>query len=110
MIAGLLDKLIEIQQTPVRQSDGGEPAPQWEMLARVWAELVEQRGREFQAAQQVNAETTTLFRIRRREDLDTKMRIEYPIASEKYYDIASIVESDGRAGLLISATAQEPRE
>jgi len=38
------------------------------------------------------------------------MRINYPVASENYYDIVSIVESDGRAGLLISATAQEPRE
>lgn len=110
MQSGKLDKLIEIQQTPIRQAEGGEPAPEWEALAQVWAELVDQRGREFYAAQQVNAETTAVFRIRKRTDLNAKMRIRYPVDSENYYNIAGIAESDGRAGLLISAMAQEPRE
>jgi SPP1 family predicted phage head-tail adaptor len=103
--AGAMDRRIRIEQATTSADGYGQPIETWSLLAEVWAEVAPLRGRELWAAQQVNAELTTRFRIRYRSDVTEKMRI---ICEGTEYDIESIAEIGRREGLEIMATAKVP--
>jgi SPP1 family predicted phage head-tail adaptor len=85
--AGKLNQRITIQQyTPTRDTNGAE-IDTWGTVTTVWASKSNQSGREFSAAQKVNAEVTALFTIRYRTGINTSMRI---LHESKYYNILFI--------------------
>ena len=101
--AGALNRRITIEQnTPTRSAAGAE-VESWGTLVTVAAEVDPKRGREFFAAQAVQAEALTVFRIRHRSDVTRKMRVSY---DGDLYDIVSVVPVGTREGLDIMATAQ----
>lgn len=104
MRAGRLDRRITIQTGTVSQNALGEYVTTWADDATVWAEAMALRGREYFAAQQVNASVTTKFTIRWRA-LSPLNRILY---DGKTYDIEHVVELGRRAALEIFATAKAP--
>lgn len=73
------------------------------VLATVWAEKRDLRGREFFAANAVNAEVETVFRIRYRDDVTPENLISFD-GSE--FDIVSVAEIGRKEGLEIMATAR----
>lgn len=78
MRAGELNRRITIQHiTGTTTNDYGEKISTWGDLATVWASVITTGGREFFAAQRLNEETTAVFRIRYRSDIDPTMRIKY---------------------------------
>lgn len=101
MRAGRLDRLITIEQ-PIESTDPsyGAPIQTWATLAQVWAQVKPVRGSEYFAAQQMNARVDTVFKIRYRSDLTTKMRISY---GGELYDIQSIIELGRNDGLELMA-------
>ena len=75
--AGKLNKRIELLAvTYVRSTTGGMPKT-YTSKGTVWAEYVVKGGREFYAAQKINAEVTALFRIRYRTDIKPDWRVKY---------------------------------
>jgi SPP1 family predicted phage head-tail adaptor len=75
--AGNLTERITLQKpTSARGGDGSETLT-YAAETTVWAELIKITGREFYAAQKMNAEVTKVFRIRYRSGMDTRWRVEY---------------------------------
>lgn len=105
MIAGRMNKKITIQEfeedSPPYDSHGA-PSGSWSTFATVWAEKVDQRGREFFTGG-ILSEITSLFRIRYLDNLTTKMRISY---GGEYYDIKSMIEIGRREGYELVVTVQ----
>lgn len=71
MRAGRLDREIVLQQRTNAQDSFGQPVASWADVATVWAAKEDERGREYFAAQQLQAVAPTRFRIRYRGDLVT---------------------------------------
>lgn len=72
-----LDHEITIQsQENVSDGEGGFSTT-WTDEAVIWAGREDKSGREFRAAGTLNAETSTLFKIRYRTDLLPTMRIKW---------------------------------
>ena len=80
------------QQTKTRNSMGGE-IKTWVDVATVWTEKLHQSSREFFSVQKVTAEITDLFKIRYRQNIDTKMRL---VFDGKIYDILGANDPNGR--------------
>lgn len=102
MRAGRLNRRITIQTPTEVQDDHGQPIPSWATFRTVWAEVKQQPGKESFDADQVVAETNTIFRIRYLTGLTRKMRISY---NSDLYDIHSIAEIGFKEGHEIRATA-----
>jgi len=93
MLAGRLDKRITIQVSTSDSRDSfGDSTPAWTDLATVWAEIVPISGREFWAAQAVNAEKDLRITIRYRDDITPKNRIVY---GSRVFDIQSVIDMRG---------------
>lgn len=75
MRAGRLRHRGDIEQYTVLQNETGEPEKEWAPFAVRWMSIDPIEGREFWAAQQVNAEVTHRIRLRYLEGLSPKMRI-----------------------------------
>lgn len=77
MQAGKLSHRIKLQQMTGAggQDSTGQPQETWTDVAEVWAAVEPIRGREYFAAQQVNAETTHRVRIRYLVGVTPMMRI-----------------------------------
>lgn len=76
MRAGLLDKLITIQQNTVGKSAMGSPVDNWSDFAiGVWANINDASGREFLTLHQLNAQLFTTVLIRYLPGLNDKMRV-----------------------------------
>lgn len=84
---------ITIQQTTQTQDDHGGIVDTWTVFALIHAAKEDLTGREFWAAQQVNAEIQTRFRIRYLAGVTAKMRIVY---AGQVYDILAMQDPDGR--------------
>jgi SPP1 family predicted phage head-tail adaptor len=91
--AGELNCRVTLQSATETQDDYGAPVPGWATTATVWGEVVDLSGREFFAAQQVNAEVSTRIRIRYRTDVTPKMRA---IANGRTLEILSVLDPEGR--------------
>jgi SPP1 family predicted phage head-tail adaptor len=75
LAAGRLRHRVGIE-IPIESRDAsGNRSITWQEIARVWAAIRMLRGRELFAAQQVNSRVIAEITIRRRDDLNSKMRI-----------------------------------
>ncbi len=99
---GRMDRKITLRQRVLSRDSMGGVSETWQDMAVVFAEKLDIIGREFIAAQQVNAEISTKFRIRYRVDINTTWRISY---DGRDYDIISIAELGRRRWLEIMANA-----
>ncbi len=101
--AGALDRRVTLRAKSLANDASGQAIETWADLATVWAEKRDLRGREYLAAQAVNAEVETLFRIRWRSDVTPANRLTY---DGKDYDIAAVAEIGRREGLELRCTAR----
>jgi SPP1 family predicted phage head-tail adaptor len=93
MRIGRLRHRITIQQPSTAQNTYGEPGTTWSDLATVWGSIEPLRGREYFAAQEIQAEVTTRIVIRHRADVSPTMRVNY--GSDTYL-IESVINPDNR--------------
>lgn len=100
--------LVVIQRRVNTPDEAGQPVISWVDYASVWAEALPLRGRELLAAQQVQSEVTTMFRIRYRADLDDTMRVLWD--NVPYGIAAPPIDVEGRrirTELMCARTARE---
>ena len=101
MRIGMMDRRITIQQDTTTTPDShGEPVPNWEDVATVWAYRKPLKGSEKQQSQQELAQAEYMFRIRYRTDITPKMRISY---DGGIYDIVAVFEISRKHGTEIFA-------
>jgi SPP1 family predicted phage head-tail adaptor len=107
MQAGSLDRRIDLQRRSLTLNAQHENIESFATYATVWASKEDQgsRGREFFAAQQVQAELSTKFVIRHRSDV---LLIDRIVCEGITYDVKSVAEIGRRKGLAILATAKVP--
>jgi SPP1 family predicted phage head-tail adaptor len=98
MRAGKLRHRITIEAPTASQDEYGEPIPTWAPLFTVWAAREDLAGREYFAAAQIQSEVTTKFRIRHRDGITAKMRVN---DGGRLYDIAAVQDPEGRGRELI---------
>lgn len=98
MKAGPLRERVTIEKPVDTQDDIGGTVRTWETVATCWAAVEPLSGREFFAAQQVQASSTTRIRIRFREDITTKMRVRHDAGDsvEHYYAINAVTNIQAR--------------
>ena len=105
MQAGKLDRQIVLKSYAETKDDFGGISETYADVATVWADVIDLRGNQFFAAQQVNSNITTKFRIRYRSDIDAKWRIGF---KGKEYDIIGVPIEVGRNETLeIMAKARD---
>jgi SPP1 family predicted phage head-tail adaptor len=103
MRAGLLDRFVRLQRrTLTRDAVTGEQVESFADYASVWASKRDLRGREFFAAQQVNAEISTVWQIRYRSGVLLTDRL---VCDWLSYSITGIAEVGRRTGLELQTTA-----
>lgn len=84
---------IELQtNTPVQTTDGSN-VDDWTTVAKVWAEFLESRGREYLAAQEAHSELSAKFIIRYRPDVRPEWRI---VFQERTFNIVNVADLKGR--------------
>lgn len=93
MRAGELRNRVTIQQATETQSDSGAVGQTWANVATVWASYKELSGREWFAAQQVNAEVSGEFGIRYRAGIVPKMRI---LFGTRVFNIEAVMDPASR--------------
>ena len=93
MNIGSLRHRVTIQQYGITRDDFGAEVPDWMPLATVWASVEDLAGKEYFAAQQVNAEVSTRIRIRYRGDIKPQMRVVY---GARVLDIQAVLDPEGR--------------
>lgn len=106
MRSGRLDRSIQIQAATTTQNDVGEPVDTWANLhseSSIPAAYTPQRGNERFSAQQLVGRAVVTFRVRYRDDVNTKCRIVY---DGKNWDIHDVREIGRREGLDIDASAR----
>lgn len=97
---------INIQQAVEAQNEYGEPMVTWATFkSSVWASIKPLRGREYWAAQQVQAEIDTEIGIRYVAGVTFKMRILN--GTDEYY-IRSIINPEERDKELLLMCARFP--
>lgn len=99
---GRMDRWITLRKRIVTRGAAGGTVESYVDVATIAAQKTDIAGREYFAAQQVNSEITTKFRIRYRDDILPSWRIHF---EGKNYDIASIAELGRRRWLEIMASA-----
>jgi len=102
MRAGRLRHLIVIEQASEANDSQGQAIKTWSTFATVHAAVEPLTGREYEAAAQINAETTTRITIRYLAGITQKMRISY---DSKLYNIEAmrnIGERDRQIELMCS--------
>jgi len=100
MGAGKYNKRIALQIAQVVQDTYGQPIESWVDIAAVWANIITSGGREFYAAQKMNAETTAVIKMRYRAGMHTRFRIKY---GNRYFEILSIADpEEHHESLLLS--------
>ena len=73
--AGLLDQVVTLQQRAAGTGGRGQDNGAWQTVADVWARVEPMRGREYQAAAQLQAEMDTRITIRYRADVTELWRV-----------------------------------
>ena len=63
MRAGELNRRITLQIKTITYDTVNEPIETWTDFATVWAAVITTGGREFYAAQKLNAETSAVFKV-----------------------------------------------
>lgn len=98
MIIGRKRNRVTIQQQRVTYNAYNEPIITYEDVATVWAEIKPLAGREFWAAQQVNAEVTGEIRIRYRSGITPTMIVKF---GSRVFEILSLYDSYERRQELV---------
>lgn len=93
MRAGELRDRITIQQVAETRSDSGAIVQTWPDVATVWAAIEGLEGREFFAAQELNAQVTSKIAIRYLAGIVPKMRV---VFGARTFDIQAVIDPDGR--------------
>ncbi len=103
MQAGRMDRRVSLYHRALTQNSHGEQVPSYPAAyVTIWAEKLDQRAREYFAAQSTQAEATTRFRIRWRADVVMTDRL---VLDGLNYDIVQISEIGRRQGLELFATS-----
>lgn len=103
MRAGNLDRRITIQTVGTIVDDYGREVPGGTVdLATVWASMQQQGGREFIAADAVQAERKVVFRLHYVSGLDEAMTV---LHDGMEYDIREVRELGRRQGLELHCTS-----
>lgn len=102
MKAGALDRRVTIERYSVIQNAYGEEIESWSPLATVSAQVIQQSGREFLAADALHASVRVLFRLRWIEGVRETDRVIY---GDRQYDIQEVRELGRREGLELMAVA-----
>lgn len=94
MRSGKLRHEITIQAVTTTQDGYGGQTESWSTFATVRASVEPLQGREYFAAQQVQAEVTTRFRIRYLSGVTPKMRVLY---DGRTFNVASVINPNERS-------------
>lgn len=106
MDAGSLDRRVTFHRDRIVENDHGDKVQGWSELATVWASVRPSPGSERLASAEAAANAPTVVTIRWSSlvaDLNPADRLEYPVASGRYFNIISVVEIGRRDGLQIAA-------
>lgn len=87
MRAGQLRQRITIKELTTTTDEYGQPLDTWTDVATTWTAIEPLQGREYFAADQVNAEVSTRIRIRYRTGIDRTMKIVYGSAEFEILDV-----------------------
>lgn len=75
MIAGKLDRRVQLQSPTTGRGELGGQAITWATAADVWANVRTLNGKESVIAQQVKSQASVVVTIRYRADIDSNWRI-----------------------------------
>jgi len=90
---GDLRHRVTIQQLVSSFDEYNAPVETWQDVATVWAAVEPLSGREYFAAEQVQARVTTRITIRYRAGIEPTMRV---LWSGKTYNIRAVIDTEGR--------------
>lgn len=96
--AGNLTERITLRKPIVTRGGDGSEVITYATEATVWAERIKSSGKEFYAAQRMNAEVADVFRIRYRSGMDTRWRVGY---GTRTLELTFIDDSGRRDGEMI---------
>lgn len=104
MRSGPADRLITIQSKTVEKDEYGEEIETWTEVKKIWAMRRDLRGKEFYAAQQLNAEINTVFKTRYVSGITPDShRVVYDGLT---YNILAVVELGRREALELMVKAR----
>lgn len=95
MRPGTMDRRITIQRLTVEEDPYGGTIETWGDLATVFAEVRQQGGREFLAADQVQASKRVVFYIRWLPGLTVQDRVSYEGTLHNIAEVREIGRADG---------------
>lgn len=105
MRAGDLDRRVIIQTYAITGVDPfNNPIGEWQDVATVWAQVLQQGGSEFLRAEEVTAERRVVFRIRWLEGVSALQRV---IHDGTEHNITEVRELGRRDGLELHTTAAD---
>ena len=103
--AGELDRKVTIQAKTTTTDAFGGIVETWADDSTRWAKKIEQGGREFRAAGAINADVTTIFKMRYSADLTAQHRLSY---GGRTYEILGITEGNERGREMLVQTRVNP--
>ena len=103
MEAGKLNRRISIQSKVITADADGYPTETWTTVNSPMANIITTGGKEFYAAQKLNAETSCLFCIRYQTGVTVKNRVLY---GTRTFDILS-VNNVNEANVELQISAKE---
>lgn len=105
MKIGKLRHRITLQEYTSSRDSFGAEVETWSDTATVWASIEPLSGREYFAAQQVNAEISTKITLRYRSSVKPTMRVLY---EGRVYEILSVINAGERNRELILICKEVP--
>lgn len=107
MKAGRLNRHVMLQRRVESQNDMGEVTWVWEDVCAMWAEIAPMSGREFFAAQQVQAEASHNITIRWRPGVTAEMRVIEVCEPTIAYDIVAPLANARRTEIVLKCKTRE---
>ena len=104
MRSGELRHRITIEQPTETRDSYGSVKITWSTLATVWAAIWPVRAKEFVSLGQTQSEVTHRIRMRYRNDVTTKLRIEF---NSRYFAINQVINPDERNIMLELVCTEE---
>lgn len=108
MNAGSLRHRVSIQQRGTARDELGQPEDAWDDVVTVWADITDNRGREFVESREVVInEVTTTIHIRYRQDIAPQMRVQEQCHARRLFNITNVRYNDApRPDLLLECEEQ----
>ncbi len=113
MRAGRLRHRLTLEKRADTQSDSGEVVPTYAFFDECWGNIKPLAGREYFAAQQLQADVTTEIIIRYRPGIDSTIRIRHRPNTQEgdgdVYDVTAVMQDDtsGIRELRLMCTKRE---